>query len=35
MAHDIYCYLLPQCEALHTCQSGFPIATQAYFMQGV
>jgi len=22
----LYCYLLPQCEALHTCCSGFPIA---------
>ena len=26
-AHDLYCCLLPQCEALHTCHSGFPIAT--------
>ena len=26
-AHDLYCYLLPQCEALRTCRSGFPIAT--------
>ena len=25
--HDLYCCLLPQCEALHTCRSGFPIAT--------
>jgi len=24
----IYCCLLPQCEALHTCRSGFPIATK-------
>ena len=26
-ACDLYCGLLPQCEALHTCCSGFPIAT--------
>jgi len=26
-AHDLYCFLLPQCEALRTCRSGFPIAT--------
>jgi len=25
--HDLYCCLLPQCEALCTCRSGFPIAT--------
>jgi len=25
---DLYCYLLPRCEALRTCRSGFPIATQ-------
>ena len=25
--HDLYCCLLPQCEALRTCHSGFPIAT--------
>jgi len=24
---DIYCCLLPRCEALRTCRSGFPIAT--------
>jgi len=24
---DLYCCLLPQCEALCTCRSGFPIAT--------
>ena len=24
---DLYCCLLPQCEASHTCRSGFPIAT--------
>jgi len=24
---DLYCYLLPRCEALRTCRSGFPIAT--------
>jgi len=23
---DLYCCLLPQCEALCTCHSGFPIA---------
>jgi len=26
-ACELYCYLLPQCEALHSCNSGFPIAT--------
>ena len=26
-ACDLYCCLLPQCEALRTCRSGFPIAT--------
>jgi len=26
--HDLYCCLLPWCEALHTCRSGFPIATK-------
>jgi len=26
-----YFCLLPQCEALHTCSSGFPIATKWYF----
>ena len=25
--HDLYCCLLPRCEALRTCRSGFPIAT--------
>jgi len=25
--HDLYCFLLPRCEALRTCRSGFPIAT--------
>ena len=25
--HDLYYCLLPQCEALRTCRSGFPIAT--------
>jgi len=24
---ELYCCLLPQCEALHICRSGFPIAT--------
>ena len=27
---DFYCCLLPQCETLHTCHSGFSIATLAY-----
>jgi len=27
MACDLCCCLLPQCEALRTCRSGFPIAT--------
>jgi len=26
---DLYCCLLPRCEALRTCHSGFPIATLA------
>ena len=25
--HDLYCCLMPRCEALRTCRSGFPIAT--------
>ena len=25
--HDLYCCLLPRCETLRTCRSGFPIAT--------
>jgi len=28
--HDLYCCLLPRCEALRTCRSGFPIATVVY-----
>ena len=28
--HDLYCCLLPWCEALRTCRSGFPIATLPY-----
>jgi len=36
--HDLYCCLLPWCEALRTCRSGFPIATgltarQKYFAE--
>jgi len=27
---DLYCCLLPRCEALLTCRSGFPIATLLY-----
>jgi len=27
MACDLYCCLLPQCEASRACRSGFPIAT--------
>jgi len=26
--HDLYCCLLPPCEALHTCHSGFPITSK-------
>jgi len=26
--HDLYCCLLPRCEALRTCRSVFPIATK-------
>ena len=29
LSGDLYCYLLPRCEALRTCRSGFPIATPA------
>ena len=29
MACELYCCLLPQCEALRICRSGFPIATAA------
>jgi len=37
-ARDLYCCLLPQCEALHTCRSGFPIATvslQKIILRGI
>ena len=34
-AHDLYCYLLPQCEALRTCHLGFPIATKWCYDQDV
>ena len=27
VAHDLYCCMLSQCEALHTCHSGFPITS--------
>ena len=27
MACELYCWLLPQCEALRMCRSGFPITT--------
>ena len=27
--HDLYCCMLPRCEALRTCRSGFAIATVA------
>jgi len=27
LSGDLYCCLLPQCEALRICRSGFPIAT--------
>jgi len=29
---DLYCCLLPQCEALRTCRSGFPIATSSWLV---
>jgi len=29
--HDLYCCLLPRCEALRACRSGFPIVTIAIF----
>jgi len=28
LSGDLYCCLLPQCEALNICRSGFPIATR-------
>jgi len=31
MACELYCCLLPQCEALRTCRSGFLIATAGRF----
>ena len=30
---DLYCYVLPQCEALHTCRLGFPITIKWCFDQ--
>jgi len=30
MACELYCCLLPQCEALRICRLGFPIATIPY-----
>jgi len=32
MACELYCCLLPQCEVLRTCRSGFPIATMVISM---
>ena len=32
---DLYCCLLPQCEALHTCRLGFLITTKWFFDQDV
>jgi len=29
VVRDLYCCLPPQCEALRTCRSDFPIATQS------
>jgi len=34
MTCELYCCLLPHCEALRTCRSGFPIAT-AYFVTDI
>jgi len=34
MACELYCCLLPQCEALRICRSGFPIATVLYYVVG-
>jgi len=31
---DLYCCLLPQCEALRTCRPGFPIAKKWCCHQG-
>jgi len=31
MACELYCCLLPQCEALRICRSRFSIATVSYF----
>jgi len=30
---DLYCCMLPQCEALHTCRLGFPITAKWCFDQ--
>jgi len=35
MACELYCCLLPQCEALRTCRSSFPIATHSNGAWGV
>jgi len=32
MACELYCCLLPQCEALRICRSGFPIATLSHLI---
>jgi len=32
---DLYCCLLPQCEASHICRLGFPIKTKWCFDQDV
>jgi len=31
--HDLYCCLLPRCEALPTCRSGFPITTSTFVIK--
>jgi len=32
LALGVYCCLLPQSEALHTCRAGFPLATTEVFL---
>jgi len=34
VTHDLSCCLLPRCEALCTCRSGFPIATHVMSLSG-
>jgi len=35
LSGELYCCLLPQCEALRTCRSGFPIPTMLAYKNPV